>query len=217
MDSGVLEWPCNTSICVSHCRDEYITKKYVEKRWVATYKVPDIPAGKMYRKQETWVIDFVSAEKLERSLKGKNYPSEPFTFSQAKPLKMLKRGENIENDLSRQNAWASGKRPHSYTVSPPESTIEKSDTEGTDDTLTSDQKVRTSLETTSFPMIDIDFKIPDTFKFDVMSPDINYPECTLSDSSSSAPEIYITGVSTASEMDATDAMVTVCDVGVQTD
>ena len=80
----------------AHLRDEYIVKKYIEKRWVATTKVPDIPSDKKYRKQETGVIDFVSSWKLNGNLKTKGYSSETPASFHVPPMKLLKRGEIVE-------------------------------------------------------------------------------------------------------------------------
>lgn len=43
----------------SDTREEYIVKKYIEKRWVASFNIPDVPRSKIYRRQEA-----VVAEKL---------------------------------------------------------------------------------------------------------------------------------------------------------
>jgi hypothetical protein len=40
-------------------REEYIVKKYIEKRWVATSRVPETPPRKVYLKPESWVIENV--------------------------------------------------------------------------------------------------------------------------------------------------------------
>ena len=79
----------------SYFRDEYIVKKYIEKRWVATIKVPDIPSGKKYRKQETGVINFVSSWKLNGNLKTNGYSSETPTSFHMPSMRLLKRGEIV--------------------------------------------------------------------------------------------------------------------------
>ena len=41
----------------SDTRDEYIVKKYIEKRWVASFHIPDVPRSKIYRRQEAVVVE----------------------------------------------------------------------------------------------------------------------------------------------------------------
>jgi hypothetical protein len=48
----------------SDFREEYVVKKYLDKRWVATALVPDTPRNKIYCKPETWVIENVYSGKL---------------------------------------------------------------------------------------------------------------------------------------------------------
>ena len=48
----------------SDFREEYVVKKYLDKRWVATALVPDTPRNKIYCKPESWVIENVYSGKL---------------------------------------------------------------------------------------------------------------------------------------------------------
>jgi len=48
----------------SDFREEYVVKKYLDKRWAATALVPETPRNKIYCKPETWVIENVYSGKL---------------------------------------------------------------------------------------------------------------------------------------------------------
>jgi len=88
MDFGVLGWLGSSLCMIFNGSDEYIVKKYLEKRWVASTKLPDIPANKVYRRQESTVIDFVSSGKLD--LHHVN------PFNQVRSFQLLKNENNEE-------------------------------------------------------------------------------------------------------------------------
>jgi hypothetical protein len=174
MDFGVQGWQCNTSIHISDRRDEYIMKKYIEKRWVATSKTPEIPTFKSYRNQETRVIEFVSSGELFRLRQGIKGPSCP----QNGPLRIIRRGEEISEtetpDLAKES---------------PEDTLPEADT-------SHDSSSITQSSTDSIFDNDID-DFSSSFKYQIMSPCIAHsshhssPMATYSQVSSSDPPLNL--------------------------
>jgi hypothetical protein len=185
-------------------RDEYILKKYVEKRWVATMKIPEIPSAKVYRKQESKVIEFVSSGDLCQLRQG----AKPFIKKY--PLKLLRRGEEILE-----------MEKHEDPVGPIEDIFQQSAAnEG------SSHVSETSADAIFDETLD---GFPASFKYQIMSPFVVH-----SSQSSSATETasQISSAEPFSEMDSPSLFsemsenrkeadcyitITVCDVGIQTD
>jgi hypothetical protein len=204
MDFGVPGWRCNSSINVSDCRDEYIMKKYIEKRWVATSKLPDIPSIKNYRNQETRVIEFVSSGELLRVRQGITNPS----FPKNRPLRIIRRGEEIVEmespDLGKKS---------------PEDTLPETDT-------SHDSSSVTQSSTESIFDNDID-DFSTSFKYQIMSPQKTHSSnggCSTAGasrvSSFDPPLILDTMLICPKDCDKeADGIGTiiVCDIGTQTD
>jgi hypothetical protein len=79
--------PGYLSLVFSDLRAEYIIKKYVERRWVASSTVPVLPLDKHYRRQEIQVIDLMSSGYLT----SKQPPTVASYPIKTKSFKLLKR------------------------------------------------------------------------------------------------------------------------------
>ena len=80
----------------SDFREEYVVKKYLDKRWVATALVPDTPRNKIYCKPETWVIENVYSGKLFLPLEIGQAPLPPRLTPRLTRLPLLKRAPKHE-------------------------------------------------------------------------------------------------------------------------
>ena len=87
--------PCET---LSNIRDEYIVKKYIEKRWAAFSTVPDIPPAKIYRPQEARVVDLVSFSDVSGRERPIGRPPNSPVPHPSDQLRILKR--NVECEAS---------------------------------------------------------------------------------------------------------------------
>jgi hypothetical protein len=181
-------------------------KKYVEKRWVATMKTPEVPSRKVYRNQESKVIEFVSSGELYGLRQG----VKPLPLLKKGPLKLLRRGEEIV-EMEKQDdttehiedifQGACGKDAYS-------------------------QVSETSADAIFDEELDT---FASSFRYQIMSPLVAHSSqssCsaeTVSQISSSDPFSMMDSPSLLSEMsdDRKDKdcyiTITVCDVGIQTD
>jgi len=80
----------------SDCREEYVVKKYLDKRWVAAALVPEAPRNKIYRKPETWVIENVYSGKLFLPLEISQASLPPRLSPRLDYLSLLKRAAKHE-------------------------------------------------------------------------------------------------------------------------
>lgn len=208
----------------AHLRDEYIVKKYIEKRWVATTKVPDIPSDKKYRKQETGVIDFVSSWKLNGNLKTKGYSSETPTSFDITPMRLLKRGELVEK-IDDGEVFVTDASHHGGTFATTEVIEDKSKT-NTDPKLSAiaaeilnvHHEVGNFLEMATPGLDNFDFKIPQTFRFNVMSPNVKHANHASTETSSGSElSLAANTVPSNTNIDGLDVIILVCDVGIQTE
>lgn len=179
-------------------------KKYIEKRWVATSNLPDVPSIKSYRNQETRVIEFVSSGELLRVRQGITNPSVP----KNNPLRIIRRGEEIVEmetpDLGKKS---------------PEDTLPETETSHDSSSVT-----QSSTESIFDNNID-DFST--SFKYQIMSPQkahSSHSGCsTAGDSQVSSfdpPLILDTMLIRPNDCDEEDdgiSTIMVCDIGTQTD
>lgn len=77
-------------------RDEYILKKYMDKRWVATPRIPDMAPDKAYRAQEIRVIDFVASGGLDSEKEKAQSDAKDRPFPEIKRSRLLRRGETLK-------------------------------------------------------------------------------------------------------------------------
>lgn len=99
MDFGALGWlRIKSTISLSNPRDQYIIKKYTNKQWVSSSKAPNIPPSKSYCDQEIRVIEYVSSAKfgLEFCADQMRHPRD----HRIKPLMVLKRREKQSVEIS---------------------------------------------------------------------------------------------------------------------
>jgi hypothetical protein len=208
----------------SYLRDEYIVKKYIEKRWVATIKVPDIPSGKKYLKQEARVINFVSSWKLTGNLKTKGYSSETPTSFHMPHMRLLKRGE-IVGKIDDGKAHVRDASHHGETFAAIESVVDKPRANNDSNlsaiaagTLNVRHETESFLEIATPGLDDFDFKIPQSFMFNIMSPNVIHANHPSSETSSICQLPSATKASPSkTNIDGLDVIILVCDVGTQTE
>ena len=206
---------------ISHLRDEYIVKKYIEKRWISTTKLPKIPHHKNYRKQEVGVIDFVSSWKLNGNLKSNRCSSEFLVSSRVSPMRLLKRGETIEK-IDHGEFLVTDRSHHGGTFAAIEGIMDKNRTKG-DSSLPGIaaekyclHEYRDSLDI-AIPGLD-DFTIPESFRYNIMSPNVKHTNRLSSGTSSSSHSISATDtLSPNTKIDEMDVIILVRDAGIQTD
>jgi hypothetical protein len=83
----------------SDFREEYVVKKYLDKRWVATALVPDTPRNKTYCKPETWVIENIYSGKLFLPLDIGQASLPPRLSPRLSRLPLLKKAPKHEPNL----------------------------------------------------------------------------------------------------------------------
>lgn len=178
-------------------------KKYIEKRWVATLKIPEIPPMKSYRNQETLVIEFVSSGELFRLRQGHKSPS----FLESKALKIMRRGEEIAEMETREASKES-----------PKDTLSVKDT-APDSSSTSQFSADAIFDN------DLD-EFATSFKYQIMSPRIVHSSqsstsAAKSQVSSFDPPLILDTVPICLDECGSEAegiiTVMVCDMGTQTD
>ena len=201
----------------SDSSDEYIVKKYVDKRWVATSKVPVVPPGKTFRKQETRVIEWVSSGELGAHLNTCAALFNLAQTTQTRPLKLLRRGEDVEtiDDASLYDSrLASIERI-------PEQIVSNHSVNATRPGFSGENSVNCK-DVASLLLDDIDMKVPKSFRYTFMSPHIALEAKANRVSSDTYSGNDFTPLTHSGALDIDidldmDLMVMVCDIGIQTE
>jgi hypothetical protein len=96
MDFGVPECQCISVEALSNCSEEYVIKKYADKRWVAAAILPFTPIDKVYKTQETKVIDSIVGSGQLRSKRPKGQRLQRH-INGIKPIHIPSHGKDSDN------------------------------------------------------------------------------------------------------------------------
>lgn len=210
-------------------------KKYIEQRWVASLETPAIPLGKIYRPQERQVIEFVCFGRLDCKRKADDAGVERGAFGQSKPLNLLRRPRdkkghethnNHSDDQTDDIQLSSEDIPNlsfKPAASPPAvGEFQASAVVGisTIKATASIMEVPRSSRSEYQRDLAIDDELPDSFKFDIITPRVSSSmssSSALIDNISSSETLSTQSADPVDVVDIEDLMKTVCDVGTQTD
>ena len=208
-------------------------KKYIEKRWVGSLDTPVTPLGKIYRPQESQVIEFVSSGQLDCKRKAGEIGIGRQAFQQPTPLELLRRprgkkGYEIQekhmddqiDDIQLSSEEILHRPSKSLTSSRPVGDLQISAGGGNSMTRATESTMAVSCSSRSGYERDItiDDELPESFKYDIITPRV------LSSLSSSPARIESSSGTLSTQsgdevdgIDMEDFMKIVCDVGTQTD
>jgi len=89
-------------VIVTDISDEYVHRKYVEKRWAVSSSMPQMPLAKVYRRQEEKVISFVAGNPLEITNRSSPSPNKPISLMRRPivddPVESQTESDTLESD-----------------------------------------------------------------------------------------------------------------------